>query len=140
MPRITVLKEICLRVFNSMSWKGWTGVSAIAGVVLLVLILADGGDPMNGPSETAISETRVANLTERGINAHESRCYAEALNYFQQALVIVEQTGDRLEQGNILNNIGTVYQAQGLYDLSLAYLNAPSPSFVSLGTGGRRQA
>ena len=47
--------------------------------------------------------------------AHAQGEYDEALQAFQQALVIVREVGDRANEGAILDNIGVVYHAQGGY-------------------------
>jgi tetratricopeptide (TPR) repeat protein len=70
-------------------------------------------DDIRAPSST------VPDLNERGLAAYTQGQYPEALNYFQQALVIAREVGNRAGEGTTLNNIGLVYQAQGRYDQAL---------------------
>ncbi len=45
--------------------------------------------------------------------------YDQALENYQQALIIARDVGDRAGEGTTLNNIGGVYHNQGLYDQAL---------------------
>ena len=45
--------------------------------------------------------------------------YEEALENYQQALLIRREVGDRAGEGATLNNIGVVYHAQGLHEQAL---------------------
>ena len=47
--------------------------------------------------------------------------YREALNNFEQALVIFREIGERKSEGVILNNIGEVYRSLGEYPKALDY-------------------
>jgi tetratricopeptide (TPR) repeat protein len=55
-------------------------------------------------------------LNERGMSSYDQGQYQSALNYFQQALVIRREVGDRAGEGATLNNIGGVYDSRGQYD------------------------
>ncbi len=70
------------------------------------------------PSATT---TEVSQLNERGLDAYNKGQYREALNYYQQALLIAQEKGDWAKKGAMLNNIGTVYKSQGQYDQALEY-------------------
>ncbi len=64
-------------------------------------------------------------FNKRGVDAFNQGQHREALNYFQQALDIIREVGDRAGEGATLNNIGFVYDSQGLYDQALeAYQDA----------------
>ncbi len=58
---------------------------------------------------------------EKGIEAYDRGQYREALNHFQQGLVIIREVGNRAGEGATLNNIGVVYERQGLYEQALKY-------------------
>ena len=45
--------------------------------------------------------------------------YDQALQNYQQALVITQEVGDRAGEGATLNNIGGVYRVRGQYDQAL---------------------
>jgi len=47
--------------------------------------------------------------------------YAAALNYYEQALTIFREIGDRAEEGTTLNNIGLIYASLGEYVVALDY-------------------
>jgi tetratricopeptide (TPR) repeat protein len=58
-------------------------------------------------------------FNKRGVDAFNQGQHREALNYFQQALDIRREVGDRAGEGATLDNIGFVYDSQGLYDQAL---------------------
>jgi tetratricopeptide (TPR) repeat protein len=58
-------------------------------------------------------------LNERGLSSYDQERYLEALNYYQQALVIQRKVRDRTGEGITLNNIGGVYASLGQYDQAL---------------------
>jgi tetratricopeptide (TPR) repeat protein len=58
-------------------------------------------------------------LNERGLSSYDQERYLEALNYYQQALVIQRKVRDRTGEGITLNNIGDVYSAREQYDQAL---------------------
>jgi tetratricopeptide (TPR) repeat protein len=53
---------------------------------------------------------------------HELSYYETALPYFQQALRIAEEIGDKRGEGTTLNDIGEIHDAQGDYETALTYL------------------
>jgi tetratricopeptide (TPR) repeat protein len=61
-------------------------------------------------------------LNNIGLVCHRQGKYPEALNYFQKALGIRREVGDRPGEGSILNNIGLVCHRQGKYPEALDYL------------------
>ena len=60
-------------------------------------------------------------LNELGLQQLNTGEYREALNNFEQALVIVKEIGERKSEGVILNNIGEVYRSLGEYPKALDY-------------------
>ena len=58
-------------------------------------------------------------LVRDGQKHYQTGQYDQALNNFQQALIIVREVGDRTGEGATLNNIGAVYRAQGKYQQAL---------------------
>ncbi len=48
--------------------------------------------------------------------------YDEALSLYEQSLSISHEIGDRKQEGVMLNNISTIYQAQGDYGKALDYI------------------
>ena len=76
------------------------------------------------PIVSSISNTQkieLADLRAKGFTAYNKGNYQLALNYLQQALVIAQEIGDRESEGNTLNNIGEVYNAQGNYKQAVNY-------------------
>jgi tetratricopeptide (TPR) repeat protein len=61
----------------------------------------------------------VYDLIERGSGSYDQGQYPSALNYYQRALVIHREVGNRAMEGTTLNNTGLVYQARGQYDQAL---------------------
>ena len=47
--------------------------------------------------------------------------YAQAFDYYQQALAIRRKTGDRAGEANLLGNIGAIYHQQSQYAQTLDY-------------------
>ena len=74
------------------------------------------------PMLTSTSTSEFSILLERGTEASNKGWYLEALNYYQQALVIARETGDRAGEGTTLNNTGAVYHSQGRYEQALENL------------------
>jgi tetratricopeptide (TPR) repeat protein len=89
------------------------GLRLIVGVVALGLIVLG--------AIRAFQITEISTLNERGCEAHRKGQYREALNYYQQALVIHREVGNRAGEGSMLTNIGVVYYSQGQYDQALEY-------------------
>jgi tetratricopeptide (TPR) repeat protein len=58
-------------------------------------------------------------FTERGLRSFNQGQYQIALNYYQQALVIAREVGDRAGEGTALHNIGRVYYDHSQYDQAL---------------------
>ena len=80
--------------------------------------------PSPSPSKPLVGNhdspsSNASDLNERGQRSYNHGQYREALNYYQQALVIQRAVGDRAGEGTTLNNIGTVYGARGQYDQAL---------------------
>jgi tetratricopeptide (TPR) repeat protein len=103
-------------------WRRW----ALAGLVVIPLIAGGTSyflyQTLPSPTSTA-SVDEFSNLKERGIDASGRGQYREALNYFQQALEMALEVGDRAGEGDTLNNIGLVYWNQGLYGQALENYN-----------------
>jgi tetratricopeptide (TPR) repeat protein len=47
--------------------------------------------------------------------------YRQALEFYQQSLVLRQSTGDRQKQGVTLNDIGLIYSRLGQYPKALEY-------------------
>jgi tetratricopeptide (TPR) repeat protein len=77
--------------------------------------------PVEKPSieEDLSPSSKAFDLHKRGSSSYNQGQYEEALNYYQQALVITREVGDRTGEGTTLNNIGAAYQARGQYDQAL---------------------
>ena len=60
-------------------------------------------------------------LNELGVQQFKRGEYREALNNFEQALVIFKEIGERKSEGGTLNNIGLVYSSLGEYPKALNY-------------------
>ena len=75
--------------------------------------------PLLPPSPQSPRPQEAFDLNERGLNDYNRGRFPEALNYFQQALVIHREVGNRAGEGTTLNNIGLVYDNQGQYDQAL---------------------
>ncbi len=60
--------------------------------------------------------------TRDSIGADESpNQYEQALDYYQRALAIQQEIGDRAGEGNTLYNIGTIYWTLGQHEQALVY-------------------
>ena len=68
---------------------------------------------------TQTTSPKVADLNDRGLDAHNQGKYREALENFQQALATAREVGNRAGEGTALNNIGAVHKARGQYDQAL---------------------
>ncbi|MGB6301495.1 MAG: tetratricopeptide repeat protein [Rivularia sp. (in: cyanobacteria)] len=73
---------------------------------------------VEGKKQRRDEALRLYKLGEQQLNRGE---YREALNNFQQALVIFREIGERKSEGVILNNIGEVYRSLGEYPKALDY-------------------
>lgn len=73
------------------------------------------------PKETSVNSYQI--LLSRGTDAIDIGQYDEALNYYNQALVIAREVGDRVGEGTSLACIGFVYEAKGQHDQALEYFN-----------------
>jgi tetratricopeptide (TPR) repeat protein len=93
-------------------------ISAIIGLIegFIAPGLIGGSQP-DTPNSTLASE--AFDLHERGNTSYRQGQYQEALNYYQQALTIQREVGDRAGEGTTLNDIGSVYYARGEYDQAL---------------------
>jgi CHAT domain-containing protein len=60
-------------------------------------------------------------LNNIGSIYHNQGQYPKALDYYQQALVILKEIGDRAGEGGSLNNIGLIYYDLGQYPKALNY-------------------
>ncbi len=74
-------------------------------------------DSKENESNSAAAERLFKQATEQFRN----RQYAEALQTYQQVLAIRQQKGDRLGTGEILQQIGAVYDRLGQYSQALNY-------------------
>ena len=68
---------------------------------------------------TATASGPLSDLNEKGQEAYNREQYEEALNYYQQALVVARRIGDRAGEETTLTNIGRVYYRQELYEDAL---------------------
>jgi tetratricopeptide (TPR) repeat protein len=73
------------------------------------------------PEETSVNGYQI--LLDSGTDAIDIGQYDEALNYYNQALVIAREVGDRVGEGDTLTYIGFVYKAKGQHDQALEYYN-----------------
>lgn len=64
-----------------------------------------------------------ATLQNIGVIYNELGQYEQALDFYQKALVIRKEIGDKTGEGNTLNNIGLVYNQMGQNDKALEILN-----------------
>ena len=62
-----------------------------------------------------------------GLNYHEMQQSSTALEYYQEALPIAQQSGDRRVVGAALNNMGASYQSLGQYQEALTYYERALP-------------
>jgi tetratricopeptide (TPR) repeat protein len=60
-------------------------------------------------------------LFQRGFTSSNLGQYQEALNYFQRALVIHQEVGNRAEEGYTFSHIGFAYNGLGRYNQALPY-------------------
>jgi len=100
-------------------WRSW----ALVGLVTFSIVVA-GTLTYWLTTGTAVSSSDLADLLARGHAAHDTGLYKEALNFYNQALVISREVGDRAGEGTTLNNIGAVCHGQGQYEQALEYYQA----------------
>ena len=67
----------------------------------------------------AMKDNDADSLNKRGTDAYRHSQYLDALDYYQQALIITREAGDRAMEGTTLNYIGLVYRALGQYGQAL---------------------
>ena len=60
-------------------------------------------------------------LLQTGVQQYRQSKFREALESFQQALVVFQQLKDRAGEGNTLNNIGAVHNKLGQYPKALEF-------------------
>ena len=65
---------------------------------------------------------RARLLGDAGVVHHALSSLVDALDLFQQSLVISKEIGNRKQEGAILNNISQIYYARDDYDTALTYL------------------
>ena len=109
-------------------WRSW----ALVGLVTFSIVVA-GTLTYWLTTGTAVSSSDLADLLARGHAAHDTGLYKEALNFYNQALVISREVGDRAGEGTALNNIGAVYRSQGQYDQALEYYKQALVIFREVG-------
>ena len=95
-------------------WHSW----ALVGLVTFI-ILGAGALTYRLVFYTDTHASEFGKLVADGDEAQQKGWYREALNYYQQALIITRDIGDRAGEGTTLTSIGAVYHAQGLYDQAL---------------------
>jgi tetratricopeptide (TPR) repeat protein len=109
------------------------GVATVIGALITIWGTLHQRKPKPEPSPTkppvgnyGSPSSNASDLNERGNSSYKQGRYQEALNYYQQALVILREVGDRAGEGTTLNNIGGIYQDRGQYDQALEnYQQAP---------------
>ena len=82
----------------------------------------------------------ASHLTKSGLSSYNQGQYRSALNYFQQALVIRREVGDRAGEGVTLSNIGGVYGSRGQYDQALESYQQALVIHREMGDGAREEA
>ncbi|MGB0387447.1 MAG: tetratricopeptide repeat protein [Ardenticatenaceae bacterium] len=68
---------------------------------------------------TATGSAQLFDLNEKGQEAYKREQYEDALNYYQQALLVARRIEDRAGEESTLTNIGRVYYRQELYEDAL---------------------
>jgi len=90
---------------------GVAGLIAVGG-----LIGGIGGIAIAGLNPTLTSDF---DFNERDVTSYSHGQYREALNYYQQALIVDRETGDRAGEGQTLYNIGKAHAALGHFGQAL---------------------
>ncbi|MEB3218002.1 MAG: tetratricopeptide repeat protein, partial [Nostocales cyanobacterium 94392] len=107
------------------------GLLAFAGVFLVTFpveaVVANGLSVASEEVKIALGEGKkqrnneALRLNKLGLQQLNRGEYREALNNFEQALVIVREIGERQGEATTLNNIGNVYLSLGEYPKALDY-------------------
>lgn len=71
------------------------------------------------PTDFALAE--ADRLNQQGVQQYQTSQFRDALQSYQQALVMHRANGDRAGERTTINNIGAVYQSLGQYPQALEY-------------------
>ena len=104
--------------------KGWACAIAVG---LLVLPVGEVGAiagtealiAQRDETTDARDRQRALELSQNALRLYQAGRGQEALDLWEEALVIIRAIGDRTGEGTTLNNIGAVYRSQGQYGLAL---------------------
>jgi len=72
-------------------------------------------------NEKGIKRDMANALSTQGVSYHFRGEFPEALDYYEQCLVVLEEIPDKNSMSRILNNIGIIYSSQGNYPKALEY-------------------
>jgi tetratricopeptide (TPR) repeat protein len=100
-------------------WITLPGILTESGAVLVLIIGLIGG--LAAAGIIGGSQPEADDLIQRGTTSSSQGQYQEALNYYQQALIISQEEGDRAWEGITLNSIGSTYVSLKQYDQALKY-------------------
>ncbi len=67
-------------------------------------------------------EKEASEIFQQGLQQYENKQFQEALKTFKKILIICQKIGDKKAEGEVLNNIGTVYRYLDKYSQALDYL------------------
>jgi CHAT domain-containing protein/tetratricopeptide (TPR) repeat protein len=70
---------------------------------------------------TQNGKAKAEQLNQQGIQQYKRAEYQQALESFQEALVLFQSVGDRSSEGKSLNNIGFIYNSLGQYPEALKF-------------------
>jgi Zn-dependent protease with chaperone function/Tfp pilus assembly protein PilF len=100
-------------------WTTLPGILAATATVIVVITALIGG--LAAAGIIGGSQSEAEDLVKRGDTSSSQARYQEALNHYQQALVISQEEGDRAREGLVLNSVGLTYVRLKQYDQAFKY-------------------
>ncbi|MEO1144066.1 MAG: tetratricopeptide repeat protein [Cyanobacteria bacterium J06638_22] len=109
-----------MNVLSRCLLTAFTPLFCLPAILPVTLLLRP--TPALAQTNTAARRAESLELNNRGQQLQVVGRYDEALELFEQALIIVREIDERQGEGVILNNIGEVYRTLGNYEQALTYL------------------
>lgn len=109
------------------SWRAFANLTSQARLLRRRQLESLLDDYRDLPDEPRMMRERGKILADLGDLCAASQDYGESIRYYQQALELIRQVGDRAGEARLLNNIGLVYDALGDQRQALDYFEQALP-------------